>query len=86
MKQLRPEAEACLKSHRPGKHGITDLIDDMLIAGFNITDDELDFICEMASDEELSQFAIGENASFAERRKALEVRNKYLKLFNTQES
>lgn len=86
MKVLRPEAEACLKSHRPGKHGITDLIDDMIIAGFNITDDEFDFICEHASDEELSQFTIGENASFTEKRKALEVRNTYLNLFNSQES
>lgn len=86
MKVLRPEAEACLKTHKAGKHGITDLIDDMIIAGFNITDDEFDFICERASDEELNQFTIGENASFAEKRKALEVRNKYLKLFNEQES
>ena len=32
MKVLRPEVQACLKSGRPGKHGITDLMDDMMLS------------------------------------------------------
>jgi len=84
MKVLRPEVTACLKSTLPGKHGITDLMDDMMIAGFNITDDEFDFICENAEESELNAIVLPEEASFSERRKALEIRNKYLDLFNNQ--
>lgn len=86
MKVLRPEVEACLKSGRPGMHGITDLLDDMIVSQFNITDDEFDFICEHATDEELEVFTLMEGAPFSERRKALEIRHKYVNLFNSQES
>lgn len=86
MKVLRPEVQACMKTHLPGKHGIADLIDDILVGGFNITDDELDFICEHATDEEMDSFVLGEIATFTEKRKALEIRNKYLDLFKNRES
>jgi hypothetical protein len=67
-----------------------DLIDNVIKAGFNITDEELDFICETATDEEVEVIteAIGtidEGASFSKRRSALIIRNKYLDLFNTKE-
>lgn len=84
MKNLRTEVQACLKSGRPGMHGITDLLDDMMLSSFNITDDEYDFICEHAEESELNAIVLPEDASFAERRKAIEIRNKYLELFNKQ--
>lgn len=84
MKVLRPEVNACLKSGKPGMHGITDLMDDMMISSFNITDDEFDFICENAEESELNAIVLPDGASFSERRKAIEIRNKYLTLFNNQ--
>jgi hypothetical protein len=84
MKVLRPEVQACLKSGKPGMHGITDLMDDMMISSFNITDDEFDFICENAEESELNAIVLPEGASFSERRKAIEIRNKYVELFNNQ--
>lgn len=84
MKILRPEVQACLKSGRPGKHGITDLLDDLMLSSFNITDDEFDFICENAEESEVNAIVLPEDAPFAERRKAIQIRNKYLELFNKQ--
>lgn len=84
MKVLRPEVQACLKSGRPGKHGITDLMDDMMLSSFNITDDEYDFICEFAEESELNAIVLPDDASFADRRKAIQIRNKYIDLFNKQ--
>lgn len=84
MKILRPEVQACLKSGRPGKHGITDLLDDLMLSSFNITDDEFDFICENAEESDLDAIVLPEGASFAKRRNAVQIRNKYLELFNKQ--
>jgi hypothetical protein len=83
MKQLRAEVE--LK----GSGGILDLFDNVIKQLFNSTDEEYDFIAENANDEELQAFvaALGENKekpSFAERRAALEVRDKYLTIYNSQ--
>lgn len=83
MKNVREEIEF------KGSGGITDLFDDMIKQLFNITDDEYDFIASEATDEELNIFlsALGSldtPSTFTERRKSLEVRNKYLMLFNEQ--
>lgn len=88
MKVLRPEVLADLVSNRPGMHSVTDLMDDMTLSSFNITSDELDYICENASDEELDDFMViaASQASFAEKRKAVLVRNKYLSLIQNQAS
>jgi hypothetical protein len=79
MKILRPEVEACIVNGG----GMQDMFDNVIKVLFNITDDEYDFIAENASDEEINVFltALGslENEStFAERRRALELRNKLL--------
>jgi hypothetical protein len=71
---------------QPG--GLFDLFDNSIKIGFNITDEELDFICKTATDEELDVFitalgSLGEAASFSKRKSALIIRNKYLDLFNT---
>lgn len=65
------------------KGGITDAFDDVLKSAFNITDEEFDDICENATDNELNIMLDGlDNSSFKERRKSLEIRNKYVKYFN----
>ena len=83
MKNLRPEVE--LKS----SGGLADLFDNAVKQLFNITDEEYDFIAENANDEELDAFtaALGgleTKATFAEKRRGLEVRDKYLAIFNSQ--
>jgi hypothetical protein len=47
MKPLNPEIKFA------GSGGIFDLMDNVVKAGFNITDDQFDFICEEATDEEI---------------------------------
>jgi len=83
MKNLREEIEF------KGSGGITDLFDDMIKGMFNITDDEYDFIASEATSEELDVLLGGLGtldtpSTFTERRKSLEVRNKYLVLFKNQ--
>jgi hypothetical protein len=70
-----------------GSGGMTDIFDDAVKQLFNITDDEYDFICENATDDDLDLFLGGlggldRESTFTEKRNALEVRNKYLTLFN----
>ena len=79
MKNLREEV--VIKGHG----GLNDAFDDVIKAAYNITDDEYDFIAGEATDEELDLFLDGlddSKAPFSTRRKALEVRNKYLKIKN----
>ena len=89
MKNLRPEVVECLKSSRPGMHGVTDLIDDLFLTFYNITDDEFDFMLEHATDEEIAIVTDamgdmdGNTASFSLRRQALILRNSYLERFAT---
>jgi hypothetical protein len=83
MKILRPEIK--IKS----SGGLTDVFDNAIKGLFNITDDEYDFICENASDEELDVFLSGlggldSEPTFTEKKKALEMRNKYLDKFNNK--
>jgi hypothetical protein len=73
MKILKPEIQ--LKN----KGGLTDLIDNVMKSAYNITDEEYDYICENATDEELDYFTTGvEGSDFSSRKKALEIRNKYI--------
>lgn len=89
MKNLRPEVQECMKISRPGMHGMFDLMDDLFLTFYNITDEEFDYILEQATDEEVGIFSDalgsvdGEPASFSVRRKALELRNFYLEKFGT---
>lgn len=77
MKKIREEIK--LK----GSGGIFDLLDNEMKVRYNITDDEYDFICENVTDEEMEIFAMP-GIAFAERRKALEIRNKYLKMYEVE--
>lgn len=83
MKVLRPEVQECLKSHLPGKHGVFDLMDDMFLSFYNVTDNEFDFMLEHVTEEEEEIIVKAvDSSSFTLKRKSLEIRNKYLKLFN----
>ena len=87
MKILRPEVLKCVKYNVPGKLGALDLIDDLFVMSFNITDDEFNFICANANSDEIEilvdSVSGAENSVqlFTKIRKALEVRNKYLEVF-----
>ena len=87
MKILRPEVLKCVKHNVPGKHGATDLIDDLFLMSFNITDDEFNFICANANSDEIEMLVDSVSGAenslqlFTNIRKALEVRNKYLGVF-----
>ena len=85
MKILRPEVNACIMSGG----GLQDMFDNVIKVLFNITDAEYDFIAENATDAELeiiltSLGTLEAGSTFAERRKALELRNEMLVKFNTK--
>jgi len=44
---------------------------------FNLTDEEYDYLCENMADEEIGAM-VNETPTFAERRKMLEIRDRYL--------
>jgi hypothetical protein len=75
MKNIRPE----IKFKTSG--GLFDAFDNAVKGGLNITDEEYDFICENATDEELDDLLIDQSSTFSEKRSCLKVRNKYLELF-----
>ncbi len=86
MKKLRPEVEESIKN---SNYDLFGMLDQALFTAFNITEDELQFIHDNASDEELQTFVGGlgrynEAPLFSEIRKSLQIRNKYLKLKNTK--
>lgn len=82
MKILRDE----VINDTPTSGNMFDMFDSAIYTLFNITSDELDTICKLATDEEMDTFVSGmgtidENATFTERRKALEIRNKYISYY-----
>ena len=87
MKILRPKVLKCVKYNVPGKLGALDLIDDLFVMSFNITDDEFNFICANANSDEIEMLVEAVSGAedslqlFTKIRKALEVRNKYLEVF-----
>ena len=80
MKKLRSEVK--LKS----SGGLTDLIDNVIKTGLNITDAEFDFIVETAPEDDLDSLlaVFDQKPTFSELRKALQVRNRYLKDFRAR--
>ena len=77
MKKIRKEIEV------KDSGGIFDLVDNVIKLAYNITDDEYDFICERATEEEIGVL-IMDNVTFSDRRKAIEIRNKYLKIYEVE--
>jgi hypothetical protein len=81
MKNIREEVKI------KGSGGMGDLVDNMIKQAYNITDEEYDYIAGEATDEDLNVFVDGlgdlrKPATFCQKRNALVVRNKYLKMFN----
>lgn len=81
-KKIRPE----VSSDVPVSGGVLDLFDGLMYTFYNITSSELDSICEHASDEELDSFvtATSEGSTFSQRRKGIEVRNKYVEYYKSR--
>ena len=61
----------------PGR-GLLDTFDNMVKEYLRITDDELDYICQSAAEDELTLLTKG-TTSFVERRRIIEIINKYIK-------
>ncbi len=83
MKNLRPEVKECIK----GCGYLADLLDDVIITAFNITNDEYDHICNNSTNEELDKFVLAlggfnSTSTFTQKREALLIRNKYISVFN----
>ena len=82
MKILRPEVIECLK----GGENLIDVMDDIMLSSYNITEDEMDFIYKYSDSEEHEIFIDGIDgfsnvSTFTQKRSALEIRNKYLDLY-----
>jgi hypothetical protein len=85
MKILRPEVESSIVHGG----GLYDLFDNLIKMLYNITDQEYNFILEIATEEEIEVFvsALGSmetSSTFSQRRRALELRNKMLIKFNKE--
>ncbi len=60
------------------KGGMLDLFDNHIKVVYRINDDEYDHLCEVMTDEETHLF-VTENPTFADKRKMIELLNKYIK-------
>ena len=83
MKKLRPEVENDLK----GRGNIMESMDDVYCSAFNMTLDELDYIAEHATDDEIMILndglgGLNKKSTFTEKRQSLMIRNKFLTLKN----
>lgn len=74
-RKKRPEEVLGLK----GKCSLFDLADNEIKQTFYITDAEYDYLTERMLDAELDSFLIDEFSSFGEKRKCLEMIDRYLK-------
>ena len=83
MKKLRKEVDDCLE----GKGGdFIGLMDILHCTAYNVTIDEIEELCEHATDEEINVLSVGlgglgTNSTFTEKRRALEIRNKYVNYY-----
>ena len=83
MKKLRSEVIECLK----GGENLTNVIDDMIMTTYNITEDEMNFIYRYSDNGEHEIFmdgidGISNVSTFTQKRMALVIRNKYLDIYN----
>jgi len=66
----------------PEHRSMFDVLDEKMQRAYRLTEQQYQFaICRM-SDDELEDFILGERPTFAEKRKSLEIRDKYLSIFN----
>ena len=84
MKNLRKEVDDCLA----GRGGdFVGLMDILYCTAFNVTIDEIESLCERATDDELNIINDGlgtldDTSTFTQKRRALEIRNKYVNYYN----
>lgn len=82
MKIIRKEVNKDI----PTSGSFFELMDMMFLPAFNVTAKEMDYISKKSTDEEIdiiiSAIPLEGVASFSIRRKALELRNKYLLEYN----
>lgn len=64
--------------------GLTDLFDNVIKETYYINDDEYDYICEKATDEEIQIF-VNEDATFSQKRQVLNFIDKYIEEFYKNE-
>ena len=74
-----------------GSGCIMDSIEDVIKQSYNITDELYDYIAEKTSDEDLKIFLDGlggfnNPSTFSEKRASLEIRNKYLAMYQNERS
>ena len=83
MKKLRKEVDDCLA----GRGGdFVGLMDILYCTAFNVTIDEMEQLCEQATDAEMNIIndglgSLDDGSTFTEKRRALEVRNKYVNYY-----
>ena len=66
----------------PDHKSMFDVLDEKMRSAYRLTQQQYEFaLCRM-SDDELEDFILGEHPTFAEKRKSLEIRDKYLSIFN----
>ena len=66
----------------PDHRSMFDVLDEKIRNGYRLTQQQYEFaICRM-SDDELEEFILGEHPTFSEKRRSLEIRDKYLSIFN----
>lgn len=83
MKKLRKEVDDCLA----GRGGdFVGLMDILYCTAFNVTIDEMEQLCEQSTDAEMNIIndglgSLDDGSTFTEKRRALEVRNKYVNYY-----
>jgi hypothetical protein len=83
MKILRSEVIDCIK----GGTNLMNVMDDVVMSTYNITEDEMNFIYRYSDNKEHETFmdvidGFGNVPTFSQKKLALEIRNKYLGLYN----
>lgn len=79
MRKLRPEVQADYRT----QGGLWEIFDNEIITAFNITIDEIEFISgKMTEEEENMVTSSTTYSTFSGCRKVIELRNKYLKMYN----
>lgn len=61
-----------------------ELVDNYTTALLNMTIEELDYLSEHCSADEMEEFTdyMSKNSSFSQKRRILQIRNKYILLYN----
>ena len=83
MKNLRNEVNECLSGRGGDFMGLMDIL---YCTAFNVTIDEIESICEQATDDELNTIVSGlgtldTTSTFTQKRHSLEIRNKYVNYY-----